>query len=94
MVLVDNQGNLSLNLDLGDVDSIDRYAVAVVVRASHRLHQRGGELVVEWWPDNRVASEGHLIGAQGRLLRSRYSARSRPGSPAEGSGSDDLEERS
>jgi hypothetical protein len=51
---------------------------------------RGGELG-SGGGQGPVASEGHLIGAQGQLQRSRYSARSRPSSPAEGSGSGDLE---
>jgi hypothetical protein len=91
MGLVDNQANFNLNLDLGDVDSIDSYAVAGSSEPRSGSTSAAANWWSEWWPDDRVASEGHLIGAQGQLQRSRYPSRSPPVSPAEGSGSDDLE---
>jgi anti-anti-sigma factor len=44
--LVNNQGNLALVIDLRHTNWIDPSGVAVVVRASHRLHKHGGDLVL------------------------------------------------
>jgi anti-anti-sigma factor len=44
--LVNDQGNLALVIDLRHTDSIDPSGVAVLVRASHRLHTHAGQLVL------------------------------------------------
>jgi anti-sigma B factor antagonist len=44
--LADNQGNLNLTIDLRGTDSIDHNGVMVLVRATQRMREHGGDLVV------------------------------------------------
>ncbi len=42
--LIDAQGNLDVVLDLGQVVSLQRDAVPLIVSAAHRAHDHGGRL--------------------------------------------------
>ena len=42
--LIDAQGNLDVILDLGEVASLQRAAVPLIVSAAHQAHRHGGRL--------------------------------------------------
>jgi len=42
--LIDSQGNLDVVLDLGEVASLERDAIPLIVNAAHQAHSHGGRL--------------------------------------------------